>query len=445
MAKFDDLEFRITADTAMLRGALADGTAQIQRFANQTDRQFTSMGNRFTQVAGKLRSVFALFGVGFGARVFAGWISEAIEVNKLTEEQAQVIGRARTAVGELQTAFGDLTREMVTKLAPVLETSAKFWKEFLFPSGSQFGSASDALREQVDKQIAEVERLETLLKGQQGWSQNANAFQRFVFGDQADSIAETARQLAAAKTALEDLSTAWRRSMSPDKPTDLGMNRIGSAFERAQSLVGGKLKDANKIDWDWLLPADGLEEVVVKARQMSVDELMKPFPADAVERMFHPIEEKGQETAEFLGMNFRNAFADWISGTDRDFGELLKRMAAQMVTSGIFKAFSSMFAKGSFGASFFGGAFAGGGRPPVGEMSLVGERGPELFIPDVPGRIVSNAQAKAMGSVSITNSVSVTGGGNANEIAAAVSKAVAAQSVRTKAEIAGLMRAGRFP
>jgi len=31
--------------------------------------------------------------------------------------------------------------------------------------------------------------------------------------------------------------------------------------------------------------------------------------------------------------------------------------------------------------------FAGGGDPPVGVPSLVGERGPELFVPKVPGTI----------------------------------------------------------
>jgi phage-related minor tail protein len=34
--------------------------------------------------------------------------------------------------------------------------------------------------------------------------------------------------------------------------------------------------------------------------------------------------------------------------------------------------------------------FANGGQPPVGVPSIVGERGPELFIPNTPGTIVPN-------------------------------------------------------
>jgi hypothetical protein len=40
--------------------------------------------------------------------------------------------------------------------------------------------------------------------------------------------------------------------------------------------------------------------------------------------------------------------------------------------------------------SIFGGFFADGGRPPMGKVSVVGERGPELFVPDSPGTIVPN-------------------------------------------------------
>lgn len=45
-----------------------------------------------------------------------------------------------------------------------------------------------------------------------------------------------------------------------------------------------------------------------------------------------------------------------------------------------------------------GGTFASGGRPPVGAVSLVGEMGPELFVPDVAGTIVPNSELGGMAS-----------------------------------------------
>lgn len=49
-------------------------------------------------------------------------------------------------------------------------------------------------------------------------------------------------------------------------------------------------------------------------------------------------------------------------------------------------------------------AFADGGNPPVGKPSLVGENGPELFVPRQSGTIIPNNQLGSMGSVTnITN------------------------------------------
>jgi hypothetical protein len=48
--------------------------------------------------------------------------------------------------------------------------------------------------------------------------------------------------------------------------------------------------------------------------------------------------------------------------------------------------------------------FADGGEPPVGVPSLVGERGPELFIPKTAGTIVPNHTLNNLGSTTnVTN------------------------------------------
>tara|TARA_B100000963_G_scaffold359408_1_gene386700 strand:- start:2229 stop:2936 length:708 start_codon:yes stop_codon:yes gene_type:complete len=57
-----------------------------------------------------------------------------------------------------------------------------------------------------------------------------------------------------------------------------------------------------------------------------------------------------------------------------------------------------------------GGFFANGGRPPVGRASIVGERGPELFVPDRAGTIVPNHQLGGMGgSTNIVVNVDASG------------------------------------
>jgi hypothetical protein len=46
--------------------------------------------------------------------------------------------------------------------------------------------------------------------------------------------------------------------------------------------------------------------------------------------------------------------------------------------------------------------YASGGRPTPGEPAMIGEEGPEIFVPDTPGTIIPNRQIKNMGPT-ITN------------------------------------------
>ena len=89
----------------------------------------------------------------------------------------------------------------------------------------------------------------------------------------------------------------------------------------------------------------------------------------------------------------------------------------------------------SFGGDFFSGLnFANGGSPPVGKASLVGERGPEMFVPRQAGTIIPNNQ---MGSSSTNIVVNVDAsntevqgeGGQAEELGSMLAAAVQAEIV----------------
>ena len=89
-----------------------------------------------------------------------------------------------------------------------------------------------------------------------------------------------------------------------------------------------------------------------------------------------------------------------VSGIGNFFGNAL---------SGIFGGGKNVFKGGpnvfdGSGSSFDMGllGFANGGRPPVGRASLVGERGPELFVPRTAGTIIPN---NAIGGGGTTNNM----------------------------------------
>jgi hypothetical protein len=65
----------------------------------------------------------------------------------------------------------------------------------------------------------------------------------------------------------------------------------------------------------------------------------------------------------------------------------------------------------STGSSLFSGltGFADGGRPPVGKPSIVGERGPELFVPNTSGTIVPNNKLGGGGATNVVVNVDAKG------------------------------------
>jgi len=79
------------------------------------------------------------------------------------------------------------------------------------------------------------------------------------------------------------------------------------------------------------------------------------------------------------------SFSDFARSVVQDLIKIeLKAEAMQL-----FKAVSG--GTGSILGSIFSGlGFAEGGDPPVGKASIVGENGPELFVPKTPGTIVPN-------------------------------------------------------
>ena len=128
-----------------------------------------------------------------------------------------------------------------------------------------------------------------------------------------------------------------------------------------------------------------------------------------------------------FGLSIATSFADsfasvlvsggnLLEGLGQIFVDLGKQIAAMVIKAAVLAALLSITGLGgtamasggifSKGAGFsnilqgmMGGAFADGGSPPVGKMSLVGERGPELFVPGSSGTIIPNHALGGGGTV----------------------------------------------
>lgn len=111
-----------------------------------------------------------------------------------------------------------------------------------------------------------------------------------------------------------------------------------------------------------------------------------------------------------------DALVNFVKTGKLSFKDLISSIIEMIVRSQIQKMIATIFGTGAggTGGGFFGAiksifGFADGGRPPVGRPSIVGERGPELFVPNTAGTIIPNDQLGMGGTVNntyITNQIS---------------------------------------
>ena len=132
------------------------------------------------------------------------------------------------------------------------------------------------------------------------------------------------------------------------------------------------------------------------------------------------LKEKMMAVGEEIESSIKNNLRDAITGA-KSFGEamtnVLNRIRDKIIDAQIDKllggfgeAFGGGEKKGLGGAlggilgGVLGGLFASGGQPPVNKISVVGERGPELFVPRSAGTVIPNNQ---IGGESVTNNIVV--------------------------------------
>lgn len=412
MARLDDLEFRITATTDSLRTELNRASGTIDKFARDSESRFSSMQNRFTQVAGKIRSTFALFGVGFGANAFAGWIKSATEVEKLTSSQAEKLKGAKDAMAGLQTATDGLAQSIATNLAPALEKAAKFWTQ-IFDSNERRGAFDNTKLALLNGALSQ--KIEELKKLQSGGKGGMNA--EIEIRQTIDRImAEISAMNGTAAASSTDTTIGQKKwddfldtlGINPDfytKPRDKGFDFQGAIRQVGQS----QLQPINPQDFltnnRMGLNFQGQPEAILS---------MGPVNA-AFEKSSEQFAKlnKQMEEGERRSKAFADSFASIgesrgiqaildgdvsgaIRGLAKDFLELTLRLAVLRPLAEGVAGF--LTGGGSFFGSLFGGikGHASGGRMGAGEVGWVGESGKELFVPDVPGRILTHSQSMAM-------------------------------------------------
>lgn len=198
-------------------------------------------------------------------------------------------------------------------------------------------------------------------------------------------------------------------------------NIIGEAFDFQQALKAGggvaalqaKMGDLGKQLADGLISEELYIEKAVMINDVFDEFMLKPINTKVAE-VADEIDKKLVKAAEQFGKTMTAGLASSIveGRTLNDIlGDMSKRLAEMIIQKKVVGplagALSGEFSKGEGG--MFGGFFANGGRPPLGKVSMVGENGPELFVPDRSGTIIPNGAGGAGGGITINQTIDARG------------------------------------
>ena len=143
-----------------------------------------------------------------------------------------------------------------------------------------------------------------------------------------------------------------------------------------------------------------------------------------------------RQLSNIISQDIGNGIKGLIKGT-QSLNDLLLNVVNKIGDAFLNAAIFGNFGGGSVTGGLLGIlGFANGGRPPVGRVSIVGERGPELFVPDRAGTIIPN---NAMGgAMNVVVNVDASGSSvegdeeQANAFGSAIATAIQSELIKQK-------------
>lgn len=336
----------------------------------------------------------------------------------LTSDMAAGAAGANDAINRIATATRGVVNELAINFAPAIEVVGNFLSEFIPRSVNLANAAFATFAGAVGRALAgAVGALAFFVEKIQGTMEFLNL-------PGAKSLAGATEKMRNLEAALTDWGSAAIKAGSDSFQLAIGIQEVGAAAESAKTSVeelqaatsgGGYEQTDQTLQARW---AQGLQQ--------------GPFPED--------LEEMGQ-AVRGLGDNVANALVDGITrggeGMKEGFRGILSELAAMMLKSALIQGLTNL----GFGGIF--GGVAGkqaGGAVSAGRAYLVGEAGPELFVPSSSGAIMANS----MGGGGGRTVYNIDARGAAPGVGAEIERAIKRAEDGAVAKMLDLDRRGRF-
>lgn len=350
-----------------------------------------------------------------GAATTAEVVKPKLAFSAIPEDEAKKAERAAEAYDKLIAKIREklTTQQQELALGRPLNDAERFTLEMdrdLAENAKKLGPAlTEKARAYLQVALAQARANAESLASAAASAKNADAFLREW---------EAANKL---NTTLQDqiaslgLNTEAQRDITRARE----MDTLQRQLERTEALQMLALYDNERQALGQL--ADALrEQIDLRKQEAAKSNTIAVEPAigatRAVDDYLDKVRRAGDATYEAVTRSIgglEDALTEFVSTGKTDVRSLINTMLSEFVRLQVVRPLlASLFGGGSGGGglgsavlSMFGGWFADGGSPPVGKVSIVGERGPELFVPRTAGTIIPNHM---LGSSGTANQVSVS-------------------------------------
>ena len=310
--------------------------------------------------------------------------------NLLNEEYQKIIGAEGVAklnkLNEVSSEFNRLMGILKTQfdafIAGPLTKLLKFLNNIL---------GQDANRRQFD-------RLRSSLKGQEKEDFEARLKElRGTQGRSSGPITDAIIQTIMKDFGVKPLSEPKGKSLTPQ--AQLGVDRMADLDKEIETAT---LKNTlSEKDFEIEMR---IQEIKKGTLDLEDDEIRKKleklYKLDEEQQKLQKTKDLYNSIANTIETGIVDALQGAIDGT-KTLGEVASSVFSQIQRSLLQFGVNSLL--GAIGIP----GFANGGRPPVGRPSIVGEKGPELFVPDRGGTIIPNNQLG--GSTNVVVNVDASG------------------------------------
>jgi len=243
-----------------------------------------------------------------------------------------------------------------------------------------------------------------------------------AFGvDNVQDVKADARDLLELSNSMMSASLAME-ILNKEEKKNIEINRTKGFLDRQRirntELLNQKIKEFKQLTGEDASPEqiETFKKIIAETTALADSLTVVNNEIEVLDKKLIELNSAGQTVVTLsraLGSSFEESFKGIVKGTmsvTDAFRNMFNRiadafldMAAQMIAAQISKSFLNLFNFSPMSTqdslSMFTAAapgevtmanFANGGRPPVGRPSIVGERGPELFVPNSAGTIIPN-------------------------------------------------------